>query len=325
MSALSLKEHRAAADLADFFYDFLPGSGHSSWKGHVSFKAVAEKVGVDDFWQEGSKLPMITALLTRTLEHKRHLFERLILEIVRSGIVYKQKQGKPVTPEDLDKLNGFILEIGFKFPDLWDPEFRNSLRLEGGQRAKERVEQALKEEKIRASTQSEKSIRLLDLKNKLFSLSTESNRQKAGLEFEKILNRLFALHGLAPREPFRIIGEQIDGSIDLDHETYLVEAKWTKEPIPEAELLIFRGKVEGKSLFTRGVFISMSGISPEAKEAIVRGKQSNFFVVDGYDLTMVLSEEIGLIDFLRERRRLLADEGLVSVPYSELWKGTRSR
>ncbi len=47
--ALPLRESRAIADLAELLYDFLPGSGSPRWKGHVSFKTVAEKVGVGDF------------------------------------------------------------------------------------------------------------------------------------------------------------------------------------------------------------------------------------------------------------------------------------
>ena len=46
---LPLKESRAIRELAEVFYDFLPGSGNASWKGHVSFRSVAEKVGVGDF------------------------------------------------------------------------------------------------------------------------------------------------------------------------------------------------------------------------------------------------------------------------------------
>ena len=34
--ALPLKESRAVRELADLLYDFLPGSGNSAWKGHVS-------------------------------------------------------------------------------------------------------------------------------------------------------------------------------------------------------------------------------------------------------------------------------------------------
>ncbi len=325
MTRLSLKESKAATDMAQFLYTFLPGSGYSKWKGHVSFKTVAEKVGVGDFWQSGSKLPMITSLLQLTLEHRRHLFEPLILEIVRAGIIYRDKQNNPLRPGDIDTLNGLILEIGFKFPDLWDPDFRNSLSMNGTQRAQELVDQAIKEKRIRESTQSKKAKQILELKDKYFELYKESNRQKAGLEFEKVLNRLFALHGLAPREPFRVVGEQIDGSFELDHETYLLEAKWHSNPLSEADLLIFRGKIEGKSAYTRGVFISISGISGDAKQAIIHGKQATFFVMDGYDLTKILSEDIGLVEFLRQRRRILAEEGLVVIPYQELWAGTREK
>lgn len=40
--------------------------------------------------------------------------------------------------------------------------------------------------------------------------------------------------------------------------------------------------------------------------------------MDGHDLLMVLSEKIGLTDFSRMRMRLLAEEGSVCMPFSEL-------
>ena len=55
------------------------------------------------------------------------------------------------------------------------------------------------------------------------------------------------------------------------------------------------------------------------------GKQPNFFVIDGYDLVMVLSEQTTLIELLRQKQRILAEEGLVLVPYAELWSGSRAR
>ena len=268
---------------------------------------------------------MLTSLLQRTLERRRHLFEPLILEIVRAGIIYLKKEGRPLKPEDIDTLNGLILQVGFKFPDLWDPDFKNSLRLEGVQRAQDLVSQAIKAKQQKESAQLRRSQQALELRDQYFELCSEPDRRKAGLALEKVLNSLFALHGLTPRDPFRIVGEQIDGSFELDHETYLIEAKWEKEPLPESDLLTFRGKIEGKSAYTRGLFISISGISNEAKTAIVRGKQPTFFMIDGYDLAMVLSEAIELTDFLRQRRRILAEEGLVAVPYSELWNGSRKR
>ena len=62
------------------------------WKGHVSFKTVAEQVGVGNFWQPGSKIPMITALLEKTLEYRRNHFEQLMLGIVRAGLTYRAEE-----------------------------------------------------------------------------------------------------------------------------------------------------------------------------------------------------------------------------------------
>jgi hypothetical protein len=314
---LPLKQSRAVRELAEALYDFLPGSGNAKWQSHVSFKTVADKVGVGDFWISGSKIPMITSLLERTLEFRRARFEALIVEIVRCGLTYRQKNANPVKPEDLDKINGLILEVGFKFPDLWDPEFRASLFEDGGIRAAKQVELARNEEKLRNARRSLCSIELEDLKAEFLQLHQSDDRKKAGLQLEKLLNRLFALYELAPGKPFRVVGEQIDGSFELDHETYLVEAKWEKDPRPAADLYVFREKVGGKSNVSRGVFISINGVSRDAQVAITTGKQPNFFTMDGYDLMMILTESMELPIFLRGRQRLLAKEGCVSIPYGE--------
>jgi hypothetical protein len=125
---------------------------------------------------------------------------------------------------------------------------------------------------------------LEELKREFLALHENVDRQRAGLQLEKVLNRLFVLHGLSPREAFRVVGEQIDGSFELDHEVYLLEAKWLQEPSPAADLYVFREKVEGKSKFTRGVFLSINGVSRDGSDAITRGKQPNFFIIDGYDV-----------------------------------------
>jgi len=159
---------------------------------------------------------------------------------------------------------------------------------------------------------------LARLKDTFLALAVESDRNAAGLALEKLLNELFGISDLRPRQPFRVIGEQIDGSFELQGQIYLLESKWEKQPLPESDLLIFRGKIEGKSTFTRGVFIALNDITGPARDAITRGKAPSFFVMNGHDLMMVLSETIELEDFLRKRVRLLAEEGCVCVPFSEL-------
>jgi hypothetical protein len=314
---LSLKQTRAISGLADVLYDFLPGSGNTAWKGHVNFGTVAEKIGVAGFWPGGSKKRAIDALLSQTLERKRSLFEPLILEIVRSGIKYRENQGRPITVAEIDTLNGHVYEIGFKFPELWDRNFRDSLGHTTAQLAEEGFRQA-------AGAEQELSLRaarkegLQQLKDEFLRLSREADRSKAGLALEKLLNRLFTIYELDPRPGFRIVGEQIDGSFVLDGAVYLMEAKWEKEALPEAPLLVFRGKIEGRSTFTRGLFIALNDVTPEARHAITQGKSPSFFVMNGYDLMMILSEAISLTEFLRKRIRLLAEEGRVCAPFADI-------
>ena len=310
---VSLKESRAATEMAKVLYSFLPGSGARSWKGHITFQTVANDVGVGEFWQGGSKEPAIAALLERTLEYRRDIFEKLILTIVKEGLKYRQKKNDSISEDEIKTLNGLILDVGFKFPALWDSSFLASLRADGRERASEVVEREMAAQEAQISKQSEFNVKRDSLKNKLYHLWDQSNRQQAGLELEKLLNKLFNLYELNARSPFRVTGEQIDGSFELDNEIYLVEAKWESEKISEAPLLVFRGKVEGKSSVTRGVFISLSGYTDPALTSITQGKQPNFFLMDGYDLSVVLEGQIHLDALLRSKLRLLAERGEVFV------------
>ena len=162
------------------------------------------------------------------------------------------------------------------------------------------------------------SLALSELQQEFNDLATEKDRAKAGLALEKLLHRLFVVFQLHPRQPFRVVGEQIDGSFELDGDVYLLESKWERHPLPEADLLVFSGKIEKKSTFTRGVFIALNGISDQARQAITQGKAPSFFVMNGHDLMMILTEAISLPDFLRRRVRLLAEEGCVCIPFSQL-------
>jgi hypothetical protein len=321
---LPLKEASAVAALAESLYTFLPGSGQSSWKGHVTFATVAQKGGVSEYWQGGSKSPAIRALLEGVLRHRRDRFEPLVLAIVSEGMPYRRKQRKPITATEIKTINGHLLEIGFKFPELWDPAFLASLETDPHAAAEARAE-AVAQVESRASEHQRRSRELLRLRDELFVLVEEPDRSRAGLALERVLNELFALFALAPRGSFRVVGEQIDGSFDLHREIYLLEAKWLQKQVSEAALLAFRGKIEGKSAATRGVFVSLSGVSAEAKVAITRGKQPNFFIMDGYDLSMILDGQIALDDFLYQRQRILAEEGEVYVPFPELSKRGRIR
>lgn len=313
---LSLKQSNAVQALAQCVQTFLPGSGAKAWKSHVTFGTVAAQAGVAEFWTAtGSKVPRLIRLFEQTLTAKPQSFEKLIVGIVREGLRYRSTSGTPITPEEIKDINGHIIDIGFKFPDLWDETFLNSLALDDVSRAKANVATIERDRDARASARESELRSLSELKTLLEELAIDTDRQRAGRHLEQVLNRLFDLAGLAPRAPFRVVGEQIDGSFELDDEVYLLEAKWEHAPTPQADLLVFRGKIEGKSSFTRGVFVAMNGVSTEAESAIRIGKQPTFFVVTGHDLMMVLQGALPFREFLRRRRRLLGEEGAVTAAF----------
>lgn len=63
--------------------------------------------------------------------------------------------------------------------------------------------------------------------------------QARGCAFEQFPTRLFLSNGMAPNEPFRNLGEQIDGSFVFLGEVYLVEAKYEQNPTGVGNLHAF--------------------------------------------------------------------------------------
>ena len=296
---LPFQRAQGVGRLAQHLYDYLPGSGAAHWRGHVSFASVAQQQGVGEFWQGGSKLPAITHLLEMTLERRPDRFQPLILAIVNEGLRYRQRSGQPLFRSDVEQLNQLIADVGFKFPELWSQRFLESLPDSSPPRPADRFPQG--------TTPSEPEMTLDELKTRFIELHQQADRQAAGLALERLLTDLFALAKLAPR-----------GSFILDGQIYLLEAKWERDPIGEDELLIFYGKVAGKSTFTRGLFISLSGFTGPGLDAITRGKQPNSVLMDGTDFWLILDSRVALIELLRDKVRHLAEEGRVFIPAREL-------
>lgn len=128
-----------------------------------------------------------------------------------------------------------------------------------------------------------------------------------GYAFEGFLKGLFDAFGLAAQEPFRLRGEQIDGSFQLGSEIYLLEAKWHGQPIGVAELHTFHGKIEQKAAWTRGLFVSNSGFTEDGLVAFGRGKR--VICMDGLDLYEMLDREIPLTQVLERKVRRAAETG----------------
>lgn len=133
------------------------------------------------------------------------------------------------------------------------------------------------------------------LKSELIALH-DLAPQPRGYAFETFLIRFFRAYGLQPNNPFRLVGEQIDGSFKFDGEFYLLEAKWQGPPTPASDLRNFHGKVTEKAAWARGLFISNSGFTGEGLQAFGRAK--SIICMDGLDLWTMLDRRIPLPEVL---------------------------
>lgn len=155
-----------------------------------------------------------------------------------------------------------------------------------------------------------------ELKRDLLAV-TSLQAHARGYAFERFLCGLFEAYGLAPQEPFRLRGEQIDGSFQFGNDTYLVEAKWHGSPIGVADLHVFHGKIEQKAAWTRGLFVSNSGFSEDGLAAFGRGKR--VVCMDGFDLYETLEREIPLAQVLERKVRRAAETGSPFVRVRDLF------
>ncbi len=301
---LSLAESQAVTEIAQLLSSFLPGTPHPYADPSISLPGVAQSLGLSAWWVGGSKVPALTTLLGKTLESRRTSFCKLILEIVCKGLTYRRNT--PITRDEIDKLNGLVARVHFKIPELWDSAFLDSL-------SRTQPEPKQCENPVNQTA-------LAALQGKLIGLGNLTPQQR-GFAFETFLQELFTLYGLSPRRPFRLVGEQIDGSFQLDTDTYLVEAKWHEQQIGEADLLVFRGKVEGKAIWSRGLFIAYNGFSGEGLQAFSKGRSTNIIGMTGQDIHFILEGEMSLIEAIHRKARRAAETGDFYVSVYELARG----
>ncbi|VVB62524.1 Restriction endonuclease [uncultured archaeon] len=309
MPELTLQETQAITELAEALYSFLPASAYPYSKPKVDFGTVARDIGIGNLWPGGSKLPAIQTLLEATLRTKRDRFCPLMIRITKEGLKYRNKKGIPITQEEMNRLNQLIVGVVFKIPELVDPNFISSLP-----KAKLNSTEIRKDETASSKISPEK---IESIKQRFLQME-KLKPQERGYEFEKLLYDLFDIYGFNPRPSFRNTGEQIDGSIEFEHQFYLIEARWQTNPIPEKDLLALHGRASGHSRIGRGIFITCGNFSADGVYAFQRLQPTSIIGFDGQDLYIIFENRLSLADVIRLKVRKLVESGEFHYPVLKL-------
>jgi hypothetical protein len=146
---------------------------------------------------------------------------------------------------------------------------------------------------------------------------TDMQPQQRGYQFEKFLKKVFDAFGLQAEKPFRLVGEQIDGSFVLDGDTYLVEARWQNELTGASDLHAFQGKLDQRAAWGRGLFVSYSGFTEQG--LIAFGRARKVICLDGRDLSETFQRRFPLPEVLRRKVRRAVEHGVTLARVSDLF------
>lgn len=217
--------------------------------------------------------------------------------------------------------------------DYFDPYYFKNLNKLDEDEAKRNIIhlkqlQEIRDHKIRQERQRQDelerkrkdiSVNIIELKDIFINLFSgkdkdgkEINSQRRGYLFEEFLRKLFINAGIEVTEPFKIVGEQIDGSFKYDGEHYIFEAKWHDSWSASNSLYQFAAKVQGK-MHGRGVFISINGFSPGSVQALTTGKAIQTILVDGGDLVPITEGMYTLKEMLDNKIKAAQTMGRIYV------------
>jgi len=232
------------------------------------------------------------------------LSEQLFCKKTLDGKDYTKRQLMDLLYEELRKLDyNRRLEISRNFVRILiqqkdfvpqDPKHRVEVAERCALKLREIITEQEKEreyrEQIRIRTQKESEeayfSQLLKLRER-FTKAIPIENKKRGYELEQIFNELMKVSGIPVEQPFKIVGEQIDGAIKYDGHFYLVELKWIGKKCNQKEIASHYMKVEGK-FETRGIFVAMNGFSEEVLSSLPKGKEIKVLLLDGVHLTSVI-------------------------------------
>lgn len=167
----------------------------------------------------------------------------------------------------------------------------------------------------RAEERDEREKRLSALNSAFAEMHRETNVQARGYAFERLLADLFRMYELEFNSSYKTEIDQIDGAVQFEAFTYLLEARWRSQPAVESDLSQLTSKVRRRIEATRGIFVSMAGFRSEVVQLYRLSQEQRLVLVDGQDLALILEGRIELPDALRAKVESASVDG---DPYLQL-------
>lgn len=285
--------------------NFLTRSGVSSRALKLARSAATGRIKKSNREYERAPKRYVVQELLAIITTDRSEGDRMIASIVSGLINGNFPEATPVAKEAIEAL-------GLKRAN------------DTSERERQRKEEQAKKEAAKNTAENIKTEALLSrqakrdkFRDRFLGLMNEGNAQERGYLLEIFLNDFFEFENLDPRSSFKLLGEQIDGSFSWQTKTCLVEAKWVKDPVAGAEFGAFNYKIDGKTVDTRGLYISINGYSPNAIRGMNGKGTLKFVCLDGAHIMRATSTDDGLHAILNRVWRHADETGESYLPVSK--------
>src|SRR5204863_1865912 len=158
--------------------------------------------------------------------------------------------------------------------------------------------------------------RLMEEYDRLCRLERHSP-QSRGQRFNGLIAESLSCWGIDATPNIRSAGE-IDVVFTADGVHFVLEAKWEQNKIDTGPIAKLQKHVRQRLAGTYGVFLSMSGYSPEALGDVKDGERLEVLLLDGRHWEAMLGGLIPPDELLRLARDRAAYQGMPYAPLPEL-------
>ena len=158
---------------------------------------------------------------------------------------------------------------------------------------------------------------LVKLQQQLTDLMPRLGTQEGGYAFERWFYDLAIYFELDARPGYKSDGRQIDGAITIEGTTFLLETKFTNEPIGSPDIDTFMAKIESKADNTMGLYVSISGFNGGAIKAASKPKTPMLLLDHSHIFNLILRGVMRLPQVVSRIKRHASQTGQAHLPATE--------
>ena len=272
-------------------------------KNHISDRFIKP------LYQGATKAEVLSNIFDQLLQEQDSRHQNVIIEIARELVAmrtFPDLEGWEDTQTKIKAAKQAVSELRIEYEKL-EANF-----IDTGDEEKRAAAKLKREKVVNFET------RFDDFRKRLYDLAQRVGEQKAGYDFEEWIYEFASFNDIVARPSYRDkSNRQIDGALQIESDSLILEVKCTSCLTPVEEIDSFKAKINTKADNTLGLMVSMSGYTPGAIDG-ASGARSPVILIDGSHLfNIVMTRQMTFKELICRVKRNAAQTGRAYLPVSD--------